>query len=244
MVSRLVTGMRRKTPVLLLTVALTLPLAIAGGFTAAPVNAQQKKQNRQQALPSKFKLNMMIRTTLIALNHANRTGNYTVLKDLAAPAFQLTNTAARLSEIFTKLRKRDLDLSPILFFQPKLRRAPTINDDGLLRLTGYFETKPEQISFDMLFQPVQGNWRLFGIAVKVAHPKGNAKTTSATGATDTQTEASGEKDSAYVPKIVSIPKPERRPSEVTAFATETTETPGSEEGGSTSDESSSSIWPF
>src|SRR5215813_2946497 len=39
----------------------------------------------------------LVRSTLLALNDANRTNNYTVLRDLAAPAFQARNTPADLS---------------------------------------------------------------------------------------------------------------------------------------------------
>ncbi len=48
----------------------------------------------------------LIRSTLITLNDANRSGNYTVLRDLASPEFQGNNTAADLSQIFADLRKR------------------------------------------------------------------------------------------------------------------------------------------
>ena len=35
----------------------------------------------------------------------------------------------------------------------------------MLRLTGAFPTRPQQINFDLLFQHVGGQWRLFGISV-------------------------------------------------------------------------------
>ena len=40
------------------------------------------------AIPSGPKLRMLIYTTLIALNQANLTGNYSVVRDLAAPGFR------------------------------------------------------------------------------------------------------------------------------------------------------------
>jgi len=42
---------------------------------------------------------ILIRSALIALDQANKTGNYTVMRDLGAPGFQV-NSAARLAEIF------------------------------------------------------------------------------------------------------------------------------------------------
>jgi hypothetical protein len=32
-------------------------------------------------------------------------------------------------------------------------------------LTGYFPTRPQQINFDLIFQTVAGQWRLFGISI-------------------------------------------------------------------------------
>jgi hypothetical protein len=103
-------------------------------------------------LPNEYRLNLLIRTTIVALNQANMTGNYTVLRDLAAPSFQQANSAAQLAEAFANMRKRNIDLAPILFFEPKLVRPPAIQPNGKLRLSGYFETRPEQVSFDLAFE--------------------------------------------------------------------------------------------
>lgn len=113
---------------------------------------------------------MLITSTLTALNHANLTGNYTVFRDLAAPGFQQANNAAKLGEIFSDLRKQQIDFSPIVLLDPQLRRDPEITEQGMLRLTGFFTTQPEQVNFDMLFEQVDGRWLLFGIAVDTASP--------------------------------------------------------------------------
>ena len=52
----------------------------------------------------------LVRSIMLTLNDANRTGNYTVLRDIAAPSFQATNSAADLSMAFAELRRRKLDL--------------------------------------------------------------------------------------------------------------------------------------
>ena len=111
---------------------------------------------------------MMIRSSIIALNQANQTGNYTVLQDLGAPAFRSSNNSARLAQVFTQLRQRNLDLSPVLFFSPKLVQQPKIAPNGLLRLVGYFPTTPEQVNFDLYFQQVAGEWRVFGIGLSTS----------------------------------------------------------------------------
>ena len=107
----------------------------------------------------------LIRSTLLTLNDANRTGNYTVLRDLAAPDFQAGNTAADLAQNFIDLRRRKFDLFTVALAAPQLTAPPALDDHGMLRLTGFFPTRPLQINFDLLFQNTGGQWRLFGIAI-------------------------------------------------------------------------------
>ena len=106
----------------------------------------------------------LICSTVIALNQANATGNYSVFRELGAPGFQVANSTGQLSETFAKLRSRNFDLSAIVLLQPKLLSKPDIDARGMLRVTGFFPTQPERLDFDLMYQFVEGQWRLFGIA--------------------------------------------------------------------------------
>lgn len=117
-----------------------------------------------QKLPDSFKLNMMIRSTVIAVNQANQTNNYTVLRDLGSPRFKEANSAEKLSKVFEALRKTKFDLAPVLFFTPKLLEPPR-TENGMLRLAGYFDTVPQRVSFDMLFEDIKGDWLIFGLNI-------------------------------------------------------------------------------
>jgi len=109
---------------------------------------------------------ILIRSSLLALDQANKTGNYTVLRDLGAPAFQV-NSAARLAEIFAKQRNDNLDLSGVAAIDPQLSLLPQIEANGLMHMTGLFPSVPQQVNFELAFAPVNGQWRLFGISVTV-----------------------------------------------------------------------------
>lgn len=97
------------------------------------------------SLPDPFRLDMLIRSTLIALNQANDTGNYTVFRDLGSSAFQGANSAADLAGLFGNLRRQRIDLMPIIFVAPKPTQPPQIDNRGLLRLVGYFPAAAGQI---------------------------------------------------------------------------------------------------
>ena len=139
------------------------PSAACAEHKGAP--AQQNPQP-QPTLPASVEQALyLIRATLLTLNDANRSGNYTVLRDLAAPGFQAKHTAADLAQIFIDLRRRNFDLAAVAIAGPQLSTPPYIDPDKMLRLTGYFPTRPLQINFDLTFQNVTGQWRLFGISV-------------------------------------------------------------------------------
>ena len=80
---------------------------------------------------------VLVRSALLALDQANKTGNYTVLRDLGAPGFQV-NTAARLAEIFAKQRNDNIDLSGVAVIDPQLSLLPQIEANGLMRMAGFF----------------------------------------------------------------------------------------------------------
>jgi len=107
---------------------------------------------------------ILIRTTLLALDQANKTGNYTVLRDLGAPDFQ-ANSAAQLAEIFAQQRRDNVDLSGVAVIDPQLTLLPQIEANGMMRMAGFFPSVPTQVNFELLFAPVGGRWRLFGLSV-------------------------------------------------------------------------------
>jgi hypothetical protein len=149
-------------------VAVLLFTALLSGSLQGSATAQVTP-----SVPNPNKLTVLIKNTLVALNHANLTGNYTVLRDLGAPGFSQANTAARLAAAFTKLRSQRLDLRQLILLQPRIEGKPRIDRRNMLRVNGYFPTNPLRVKFDLVYQPVADRWRLFGIAVN-AVPAGTA----------------------------------------------------------------------
>ncbi len=154
-------------------------LAAAQAQSEPTAESQQPAQSAPPAQPTISpddpRLILMVRNAIIALNQANLTGNYSVLREMGTPNFQMTNNSARLAEAFATLRARKLDISPIMFFNPKYASPPGIQDGQILRITGVFPTTPEQVNFDLAFQLFGEQWMLAGIAVNVAPPGENAQ---------------------------------------------------------------------
>jgi hypothetical protein len=159
---------RARDLIVIFLLIIIFPLIIA-----APANPEQKGAPEQKSAPqpgaalpvSVEQALYLIRSALLTLNDANRSGNYTVMHNLAAPDFQARNTSADLAQNFADLRRRKFDLFSVALAAPQLTAPPALDANKMLRLTGFFPTRPLQINFDLLFQNVAGQWRLFGIAV-------------------------------------------------------------------------------
>lgn len=138
--------------------------------TVAPAAAQPRTA-QPASKPAQIDRNgvlILIRSTLLAVDQANKTGNYTVLRDLGAPGFQGANTTAHLGDVFANLRNQNLDLSAVAVLEPQLTMVPTIEPSGMMRMTGYFPSAPMQINFNLLYEPAAGRWRLYGVAINVS----------------------------------------------------------------------------
>ena len=75
---------------------------------AAPVQIAPVATAPSEAppLPSAEQLVSLVRNVLLAVNDANLTGNYSVLRDLSAPDSQGLNTPERLEESFRPIRQQ------------------------------------------------------------------------------------------------------------------------------------------
>jgi hypothetical protein len=142
-----------------------LVAALLLGSAPIAARAQQAPAKPEVVLPDANKIVLLIRTAILTLNDAVQTGNFTVLRDKAAPAFQARNTAAQLGAIFQNLAGQGVDLSAVSIITPQLTQDPAIDANARLRLKGYFPGDPVRIDFDLLFESVGGRWRLFGVSV-------------------------------------------------------------------------------
>jgi hypothetical protein len=107
----------------------------------------------------------MVKNALAAVNHANLTGNYTVLRDLGSEAFRRRNSAADLAGIFSDLRQRRYDLSPVLCLSPRFAEPQAEVQTGCLQLVGFFDTQPEAVHFTVVYQEAEEGWALDEVSV-------------------------------------------------------------------------------
>jgi hypothetical protein len=126
---------------------------------AAPAAQPARPAAQQQSpIPQAAGLIVLIKGSLVALDQANRTGNYAVLYALGSDSLRASTNPQNLAQSFAAFRQRNVDLSSVIYLDPQLSRPAAI-EGGRLHLVGSFPTQPMRITFDMWFEPSQGRWK-------------------------------------------------------------------------------------
>ena len=155
----------------------------SAGAGARPVKAATEakpapSQPQSGMLPQTLYL---VRSSLLALNDANRTGNYTVLRDLSSPSVRDRNSAADLAAVFAGLRKSKLDLAIAALMPPELHGPPMLDADKRMHVKGEYATQPERIVFELVFEAVNGLWQLSDLSISTRTPAQSSAKTAAAG---------------------------------------------------------------
>ena len=144
-------------------VALATALAAPASAQSAAAQPSVQPPPSVRPTPGQLELSKLIWSTVAAVDHANRSGNYSVLRDISAQGFQINNTPAQLGQIFTGLRNLQVDLSNALLVPPTYTVAPQLVQEDVFRVQGVFQMRPISIGFDLYYQWEQGRWKLVGI---------------------------------------------------------------------------------
>lgn len=162
---------------ILLSALLSAAPSIAQQRPAQPQPAQsQQGQVAAQPLaqlppstvpvPDQQELHKLVWSAMLAVDQANQSGNYSVLRDMAAQGFQMNNTAAALAQAFSGLRDQRIDLANTLLVQPQFLETPRLVQANVLQARGVFQIRPAGLYFDLYFQWEQGRWKVFGLDIQ------------------------------------------------------------------------------
>ena len=139
---------------ILATLAILLPLNSALAQSVPDVAAQE----------------IMIKTTLMSFNDANVTGDYTVFHARLAKPFRDQFSPEKLKATFKTFVDQQVDISSIVAKTPIADREVKVDDNGLLRIDGHFDTRPSQIAYTLKYIRSDGDWKAVGIDVNIGKP--------------------------------------------------------------------------
>jgi hypothetical protein len=141
---------------------------------SSPVAPPSGKPAVRPSLPSTDNILILIRTSLLTLNDAIQTGNFTVLRDRVAPSVRDQNPAHQLYRVFARLIEQKVDLRGTAILAPEMTAVPAIDENGRLNLKGVFRASDGTgLSFHLLFESVRDQWLLYGASVNTAPSAAN-----------------------------------------------------------------------
>lgn len=130
---------------------------------AAPAQAQK--------VPEAIIQEVLIKTSLLSLNDANVTGNYTVFHAKLSKAFRDQVSVGKLAEVFKEFRDKKIDYEIVVAKPPIAEQPPAVDDNGKLSLRGRFEVGQTNVRYDLAFVMSDGEWKLIKINVDVKNQK-------------------------------------------------------------------------
>ena len=143
-----------------------ISFAVALMVAAVPARAEDK-------VPNELLQEILIKTSLLTLNDANVTGNYTVLHARLAKPFRDQFSPERLKQVFQPFADQKLDYGLIAAKPPVPTQPAAIDKRGALVLRGYFDTRPSRLSYELDFLPSEGEWKPIKLNVHVKPVEGN-----------------------------------------------------------------------
>ncbi len=121
----------------------------------------------QNEVPTDRALEALVKGSLLTLNDANVTGNYSVLHAKLSRPFREQFSIEKFRAAFKQFRVENTDYDIIAAMQPTYDPKPVIDEEGKLVVKGSFPTEPSRVRFDLEFIPSEGEWKLIVIQVKM-----------------------------------------------------------------------------
>ena len=68
---------------------------------------------------------------------------------------------------YKSISYQKINLLPVANLKAQFRDPPSLSNDGVLTLTGYFPTRPSQVEFDYSFLWRNNEWKVSGISLEI-----------------------------------------------------------------------------
>jgi hypothetical protein len=138
-----------------LTAAFMILIAVCPGKASA------------QGMPSPFVQEVLVKSILVTLSDAVASDNFTVLHAKISKPFRDQFPPEKLRAIFKELIDKHAVFDAVVASPVISDEDAKIDDKGVLRLKGHFETTPKQVKYQLGFIPADGSWKLSGVSIDI-----------------------------------------------------------------------------
>jgi hypothetical protein len=120
-----------------------------------------------QGMPSPFVQEVLVKSILVTISDAVAADNFTVLHAKISKPFRDQFPPEKLQAVFKDLVDKHAVFDAVVAKPIVTDEEAKIDDKGVLRLKGHFETAPKQVKYQLGFIPSDGTWKLSGVAIDI-----------------------------------------------------------------------------
>ena len=120
-----------------------------------------------QGMPSPSVQEVLVKSILITLSDAVAADNFTVLHAKISKPFRDQFPPEKLRAIFKDLVDKHAVFDAVVAKPIISDEDARIDEKGVLRLKGHFETTPKQVKYQLGFIPSDGLWKLSGVTIDI-----------------------------------------------------------------------------
>ena len=118
-------------------------------------------------MPSPFVQEVLIKSILVSLNDAVASDNFTVFHAKISKPFRDQFPPDKLKTIFKDLVDKHAVFDAVVAKLIILDEDAKIDEKGVLRLKGHFDTTPKQVKYQLGFFPSDGAWKLSSVSIDI-----------------------------------------------------------------------------
>jgi len=137
--------------------------SLAGAIAVAVLLAMPA--GASERVPGPMAQEVLIKTSLLTLNDAIVSGNFTVLHAKLAKPLREKFGPDRLKEAFATFADQNIDMAAISAAPPVATDDAQIDDRGVLLLRGHFDVDRLRVTYALDFLPSEGEWRPLSLTV-------------------------------------------------------------------------------
>jgi hypothetical protein len=120
-----------------------------------------------QGIPSPFVQEVLVKSILVTLSDAVAADNFTVLHAKISKPFRDQFPPEKLHAVFKDLVDKHAVFDAVVAKPIIADEDAKIDEKGVLRLKGHFETTPKQVKYQLGFIPADGTWKLSGVTIDI-----------------------------------------------------------------------------
>lgn len=131
-----------------------------------PASGIQKETSSLQ-LPTEQEQVKLVTDAVLAFSESVNEKNMSTFHSHVSNLWQQQFTVEQFDETFGAFYAANLNLTILKNFTPTFNNKPSINKEGVMIISGYYPTKPDQFHFEQKYIYEGIGWKLLGFSVNI-----------------------------------------------------------------------------